>query len=350
MCAADHRLDDAAEDDSGGPDQSEPPVLWHADAGWLGGASLVRPVRVLRAAGRLVWQPDPASIPPGLRSRAVDGVLLPGLVDHHVHAELVDLAGLPERGVCEVRDLGASPDWIFPLIAGSVRSATLPRLTSTGPFLTAPDGYPVGRAWASAGMCRVLRTEQDATSAVRELAARGASAIKVALNADAGPTLSDRLLAAVVAAAHRAGLAVIAHAEGVGQPERALGAGVDVLAHAPFTHRLDQASITGFAASTRWISTLDIHGWGADTTARRVALDNLRRFQAAGGQVRYGTDLGNGPLPRGVNERELGALAEAGLSPAAVLGAAARSRHEVAAVPADPLRDPAVLNAASVLR
>jgi hypothetical protein len=30
----------------------------------------------------------------------------------------------------------------------------------------------------------------------------------------------------------------------------------------------------------RWVSTLDIHSFGADTPAVRVALDNLRRFDS----------------------------------------------------------------------
>jgi hypothetical protein len=46
---------------------------------------------------------------------------------------------------------------------------------------------------------------------------------------------------------------------------------------------------------------------------------NLRRFVEHGGTVRYGTDLGNGPLPAGVNLRELQALRSTGLTPDAIL-------------------------------
>ncbi|WP_139315864.1 hypothetical protein [Cellulosimicrobium sp. CUA-896] len=69
------------------------------------------------------------------------------------------------------------------------------------------------------------------------------------------------------------------------------------------------------------MSTLDIHGWGAPTPEQDVAIDNVRRFVAAGGTVVYGTDLGNGPLPLGVNRRELRALAAAGLDAEALLHA-----------------------------
>jgi hypothetical protein len=37
--------------------------------------------------------------------------------------------------------------------------------------------------------------------------------------------------------------------------------------------------------------------------------------------VRYGTDLGNGPLPPGVNQREIRALQAAGLTPSDILSA-----------------------------
>jgi hypothetical protein len=69
------------------------------------------------------------------------------------------------------------------------------------------------------------------------------------------------------------------------------------------------------------VSTLDIHGWGEITEEFVVARDNLRRFHAFGGTIVYGTDLGNGPLPLGVNERELRALVAAGISESGVVRA-----------------------------
>jgi hypothetical protein len=45
-----------------------------------------------------------------------------------------------------------------------------------------------------------------------------------------------------------------------------------------------------------------------------MAIDNLRRFRAAGGRVLYGTDMGNGPASGGVERDELAALQDAGLS------------------------------------
>ena len=66
----------------------------------------------------------------------------------------------------------------------------------------------------------------------------------------------------------------------------------------------------------------------------RTATDNLWRFARAGGKVLYGTDLGNGPIPAGIDLREVLMLWEAGLGAEAVLEAMMRSPLEAGA-PAD---------------
>ena len=93
------------------------------------------------------------------------------------------------------------------------------------------------------------------------------------------------------------------------EPARAGQAGVDAFAHAPWTERLPDALVSDLATRVTWISTLRIHS-GAD---RERALDNVRRFHGAGGRIRYGTDMGNGPCSGGVEQDELDALREAGL-------------------------------------
>ncbi len=100
----------------------------------------------------------------------------------------------------------------------------------------------------------------------------------------------------------------------------------------------------------RWVSTLYIHGHGAVTPELRTALDNLRRFHAAGGSVVYGTDLGNGPIPSGIHTYELRLLLEAGLDGDEMLGALTRAPIEPGA-PADlivvadsPVADPGALD------
>ena len=115
-----------------------------------------------------------------------------------------------------------------------------------------------------------------------------------------------------------------AHAQGAGQVERALGAGVDELAHTPWT-RLSDEVIQTAALRMRIVSTLDILSFGRDTPEIRTALDNLRRFHVAGGSIAYGTDLGNGSIPPGIHTREALLMVEAGLEPEEVLEAMIRA-------------------------
>jgi hypothetical protein len=239
-----------------------------------------------------------------------------------VHAGLVDLVAVRAGGIAAVDDLGGVPALLADLgrRAGDPASG-LPVLTFAGAFLTAPGGYPGDRSWAAPGSWREIRSRGDAEAAVGEQLAAGATRVKVAVNAAAGPVLAPSVLAAVVAAAHRGGVEVIAHAEGPGAVVAALDAGVDAFAHTPWTERLEAGLLAAAARTTTWVSTLAIHGYGVPSPALDVALANLRGFLAAGGTVRYGTDLGNGPLPLGVNPVEIRALQAAGLSPDDVLAA-----------------------------
>jgi hypothetical protein len=238
---------------------------------------------------------------------------LPAFTDSHVHLGLVDAAALRANGIGRVLDLGWDP-----AIASGWRSAAV---DIAGPLLAAPGGYPLTSGWAPPEATHEVADAAAASRAIEALVRLGARVAKITLNAEAGPVWEDALLAGVVARAHAVGLPVVAHAQGRGQAERALEAGVDVLAHTPWSETLADPVLRRMAGSMAWISTLDIHGWGAygDDFARAVG--NLERFVAFGGTVHYGTDLGNGPLPVGLNRRELLALQGAGLSVPGLLAA-----------------------------
>jgi hypothetical protein len=275
------------------------------------------------------------------------GTLFASLTDHHTHLGLSDPAALFHGGITHAVDLG----WI-PSVAATWLSDTpdRPTVAIAGALLTAPGGYPVASGWAPPGAAREVGGPRDAIRTVREQVISGASRIKVALNSDAGKTVDNAILSAIVGESHAAGLPVVAHVQGIGQTARALLTGVDQLAHTPFSERLDDELLEeATRAGMVWISTLDIHGWGTPTAGYRTAIDNLRRFAARGGQVLYGTDLGNGDLPVGVNPRELAALMEAGLTGPTLIrtiaGAAAPASFgpRVAWVPNPPPADPAQL-------
>ncbi len=190
-----------------------------------------------------------------------------------------------------------------------------------GAFHTAVGGYPSDRAWAPAGAVAQLADAGEAARSIRAQAAAGASAIKVTLNREAGPVPDEALLAAIVAEAREAGLPLVAHVQGDGQARRALAAGVDVLAHTPWTERLDDDLIAAAAARQTWISTLAMHGRAGDDLAFARATDNLARFAAAGGAVAYGTDLGNGIERFDLDAQELAALRQAGVEGSALVDA-----------------------------
>lgn len=239
------------------------------------------------------------------------GTILPGFLDAHVHLALIDPSALPAGGIARVLDLGGvSPDTESPVETAYANQ-----------FLTAPGGYPSRQGWTPAGSVRVVTSATDARAAVDQQLARGASVIKVTLNSEAGPVLATDTLTAIVARAHERKAPVVVHAQGIGQAVRAFVAGVDVLAHTPFSECLVDELVDAMAARMTWISTLDIHGWGDHDDDFERAGDNLRRFHAHGGRVLYGTDLGNGPLPVGLNRREIDALLAAGMSPDEVLAA-----------------------------
>ncbi|MBP2456831.1 imidazolonepropionase-like amidohydrolase [Clavibacter michiganensis] len=326
----------------------------HEDAGARrtgpGGVWRVRELRLdrihrevaVRIEGGRATLADPAEEVLG----RLDLSLSDGVVDRHVHLGLVDRAALAGSPVTAVVDLGWDPAEIARIAA---RPPVGVEVRFAGPFHTALGGYPSDRPWAPAAAVREVARAEDAAGAVAAARAGGSDAVKIVLH-DGGPLLADDVLAALVDAAHDAGLPAAVHAEGAGQAARAIRAGADVLVHVPWTERLDDATLRASAErDVLWISTLAIRA-GADLA---TALDNARRYVALGGRIAHGTDLGNGDLPVGLNAREVELLGEVGLRGAALLdavlgGAPGGIAHALAS--ADPLPSSAVATADELVR
>ncbi len=313
---------------------------------WLGPGERADDPAVVLHGSRVAYAGRAEHAPAADEEIEGDWFLMPAVVDHHVHIGLSDPRAVLRGGVTAVRDLGWPPEDVFPL--SDVSTGTDfdgPSVAACGPMITTVGGYPSRASWAPRGTALEISGPEEAAAAVRRLADQDPAAIKVSLNAAAGPTLSDAELLAVCDAAHAADLTVVAHVEGEGQTERALGAGVDELAHCPWTERLSDHLIRGLAKSVRVVSTLDVHSYGEVTSALRTAVDNLFRFHRAGGRVVYGTDLGNGPIPPGMHVREAQHLEAARLTPEQILTAMTGwrlhpgARGDLVALDGNPLED-----------
>jgi imidazolonepropionase-like amidohydrolase len=265
---------------------------------------------------------DEVVLPRDVRTVDATGTtVVPGFIDAHVHIELAAPGSVVASGVTTVRDLGWPPDRIWKLVERS-RGGDFPgpRIVAAGQMLTAPGGYPLSAGWAPAGTGRVVAGPGEAPGAVAEQADRGATVIKVALNPPAGPVLDASTLAAIVSAAHRRNLRVTGHVHGLAELRKAVDAGVDELAHMLMsTEAVPDGLLRRMVDQDMTIVPTLAVRFGRD---RRIAVDNLRRFIAAGGRVVYGTDLGNaGPRP-GIDPREVRAMARAGMSPLEIIASA----------------------------
>jgi imidazolonepropionase-like amidohydrolase len=247
--------------------------------------------------------------------------LMPGFIDCHVHIGFYEPADVLEGGVTTVRDLGWPPEEIFALVSESGSGGFRgPLITAVGPMLTAPDGYPARASWAPKGTALELTDAAAAGDAVRDLAARGACSIKIALNPPVGPVLDDAVLFAIVDVAHTSGLKVTAHIYGLDQLRRAIDAGVDELAHTLTSSELISEETTKRMVDTGMalVPTLSIFSG----EALEVAVANVDSFRRAGGRILYGTDLGNaGPRP-GIDPLEIEGMRRAGMSGAEIIAAA----------------------------
>ena len=252
---------------------------------------------------------------------ARDLLLIPGFIDAHVHIGFYEPLEVLAGGVTTARDLAWPPEVIFELAERSADPGFRgPRLLAVGPMLTVAGGYPTRAAWAPPGAGLVVDDEEAARSAVRQLHRAGACAIKVALNAAVGPTLSPPLLRAIVDEAHGRGLKVTGHVTGLDELIKAIDAGMDELAHMLMSDETipDEVVEAMVARDMTIVPTLSCRSG----VGRALAVENLARFLDAGGRVVYGTDLGNeGPRP-GIDPLEVAAMADAGMSPLDIIRSA----------------------------
>ena len=312
--------------------------------------------------GRLAGVGPAVRVPAGAFVVELHGATVtPGVVDAHVHLALADPARLVRSGVTAVRDLGWPPDRLAPLVSAAWSAGLL--VSAVGPILTAPGGYPAHAAWAPPGTASEVDGVDEGVRAVDRVVSVGACAVKVGLDDRRGPLLDPPTLAAIVERAAEWGRPVTAHVASADALAQALDAGVGELAHVPFSAVPvpDDLVVRAVGAGVRLVPTL--HCRDADPgDERRAAISFLRRWVGLGGEVAYGTDLGNACTAPAVDARELALLAESGMTGAEVVVAATSRaadamgawevtgrvapglRADLLVLDADPLLDPTALS------
>jgi imidazolonepropionase-like amidohydrolase len=262
------------------------------------------------------------------RIDAAGRVLLPGLIDAHVHIDGPhQLAALAGHGVTTALDMASVPAVTAPLrgLPGQtdIRSACIPAIAPGSLHASFPGVGPAG----------LISGPDEAKQFVADRVAEGADYIKIVI----GSPFADHEQAtidALVAAAHERGKLVVAHASSAESVAKAQAAGADVLTHAPLDQPLGQAAVAQAAAAGRTVvPTLTMMEAivthlappGADYASATASVTALHE---AGVPVLAGTDANDSPLipggvPHGMSlHRELELLAGAGLSPVDALRAA----------------------------
>jgi imidazolonepropionase-like amidohydrolase len=288
-------------------------------------------------------------IVPPANAETVDGngwVLLPGLIDSHVHIDTrSDLGQCVRAGVTTVLDM-ATRD--LAALDSLHVTAGLPTVLRAGMPASAPGGThtkKMGFAGSSA-----VTSEADAARFVADRALEGVDYIKVIVEDPRMPgtaALPAPILAAIVAAAHTRGLLVVAHAVTSAALRLADDAGVDVITHAPLNRDLSADEAAALAArGCVLVPTLTMMRGVSEAVGGKLMFRLLRRLRVAppveyayargsvaaaceaGLTIVAGTDANNeaaAPFspPHGSSlADELGLLVDAGLTPAAAIRSA----------------------------
>ena len=249
------------------------------------------------------------------------GILLPGLIDAHIHVNGRDsLDELARWGVTTGLDMASWP----PAELAALRN--LPGLTDLRSAGTPAIG-PGGRLARIPGMAAdAVLTDPEAFVATR--LAEGSDYLKLVLE-EGGPAPAQAR--ALVEAAHRHGKLVVAHAVQPDTFELALDIGADVITHVPLGAALPDGIIARMAGTVA-VPTLSMMESIAARAGQPGLLAGSSRsvgaLHAAGIPVLAGTDANTAPgapanVPHGESlHHELELLVAAGLSTVDALNAA----------------------------
>jgi imidazolonepropionase-like amidohydrolase len=198
-----------------------------------------------------------------------------------------------------------------------------PRIRTTGPGIV-PSGFDLPDAViAVLGQMKVplpqVSDPQEAADAVRSLLAIGVDGIKLFASIPSGAMLSFETMRAAVDEAHRAGAPVFVHPNTADDIERAVEAGVDVVAHTTprsgawsdeLIDRMRSRNVALIPTLALWSDFARHDRRSVQQRQVQTAVGQLAAWRARGGAILFGTDFGAvGPDPA----REFALMREAGM-------------------------------------
>ena len=332
------------------------------------GETVVGRRTVVISGGRIAAVGDSTvAVPAGAQEVAGEGrTLLPGLIDAHIHLPLFG----PDEALQQTLAFGVTTAivmWAPPSLVAQLKAfeaAGRPDVAGVlvaGVGATAPGGHPTQMdGGAAAKLTPTITSPGEADAFVAARIAEGSDFVKIIYD-ELGiprkvPTLDERTIAALAAAAHARGRIAVAHVGNEGNARGAISAGVNGLAHL-FAGASVSDDFGQFAARHRVfvIPTLSILNTMCGTpdgpsllkdadTMRLVkpqfrkildvparpselrcdaAPQAIRQLSAAGVPLLAGTDSPAPGTTYGASlHRELEHLVNAGLTPTAALAAA----------------------------
>ncbi len=263
----------------------------------------------------------------------VDGtgcMLLPGLIDAHVHLRgVADLHELARWGVTTALDMGTWP----PTLIDRLRRAGSTDLRSSGAGAVGPGSMTARLPGRPADS--IVSDPPAGHQFVVARAAEAVDYIKVIIDPPGrAGGLEPDAVTAIVQAAHERRLLVVAHASDTRAVAIAQAAGVDFLTHVPLDGELDPAAVSDAVRSQRTVVPTLVMMQGVAAAAPRPGLDYrharfaVAALHRAGVPILLGTDANQAPgVPANVSfgesaHRELELLVQAELSPTEALSAA----------------------------
>lgn len=313
-----------------------------------------------------IFAEDEYNIP--VNAQLVDangGTILPGLFNAHVHdsaSTQIRREEFLEAGVTSVCDTGSQISSVSYLSRNfTTNNERTSRGFRSGPYITAPNGYP--DIYYQTSLNYEVSTPDEAQLATLDLIDRGVEFIKIALEpgttADDWALLTDEQLNAIVETAHTNDRIVQAHVLQAQMLNTALRHNIDVIHYVPFHEMafdMNDAVVRAFigeaiprlilpntyinqlaqmvAQDMILVPTLEVSLAGAydlnfPSDQERVlvnfGMEAVRTFHELGGRIAVGNAYNSLGYREGLPLREMQILRDAGLSPMDVIVASTQN-------------------------